>query len=881
MESSPPPDRAPPPSAPTIAGAATDLPKGFQFRAVAPETFEAGLLESEPATRLERLKEEVLGPPIPEQRAGTQRLNPVRALAILSSDALSSVAYGTEASLTVLVAAGAAALVDNLGIGLVIAVLMVIVAASYRQTIHAYPNGGGSYIVSRANLGTLPGLVAAAALLLDYLLTVSVSVAAGIDAIAAALPALAPLRLPLDVGIIALIVLINLRGLRTSGTIFALPTYLFLASFGLMLALGVWRAVMAGGLTAAVHPSTTGFAGPAQALTPLLLLTAFASGCSAMTGVEAISNGVPAFEGDTPQVQARRAARTLTIMIALLVTLFLGTTYLAWRIGATPTPSGEPTVTSQIARFAYAGATSWLFYVVQGATLLILIFAANTSFADFPRVTAILARDGFLPASFAYRGERTAFTTGIVVLGALSALVLWVFRGSVVGLINLYALGVFTAFTLSQSGMVVHWLRRRDERGWRRRLLANGMGALATAVVAVVIAVAKFDRGAWVIVVLVPLLVLAFLGIRRYYERPHTLHLPPAPPLTADLAFMPVLTQLGTSTQGAPGRHAGGGTATGSRAAARQQARLHVVEQELAFAGRVAPEVVLVQVVNDASEAEQARDYWDRFVERCAASGTAVLPARVRVEALISPYRTSCCHWRTSWPGVPRPHRPVSAWPCSCRASCARRGGRGRCGTGWPMGCAPTCEPSMPGSPSSICPTRTKGNDLSPARGEVGREVVPLQQPPRGDEHRDECQRDQHDQHHGRDDRLEGNRWREARLRPGRCLALGRRRRCLARFWPSLAARGRVVVEELADEPHRHAERDDNGRIDAQLHHIADEILLREVLARGDREAGADRQDAPRRGDDADEEEWAERRLAFAQVMDNGAQHLHDDQGQQ
>src|SRR5258708_10401834 len=465
------PDSSDPQNAPRPASRRPSRAGGFlagrrepraAFQKIDPDTYEATLTVSAPHTALEQAQRLILGPPIPETLASRERLDRVRALATLSSDALSSVAYGTEASLAVLVSAGAAALTSNLGIGLVTAALMLIVAYSYRQTIHAYPSGGGSYIVARENLGTIPGLVAAAALLLDYLLTVSVSVAAGIDAIASAVPALTPLRLSIELGAIALIVLINLRGLRAAGTIFAVRTYLFLVSLGVMLVVGVARALSQGGLTAAIPPHLPAGTFPGLVpLTTLLILTAFASGCSAMTGVEAISNGVPAFNGPSPQVQAQHAAQTLLVMIALLVTFFVGTTYLAWRVGAVSFPSGEPTVTSQIARFAYSGTFGWMVYVVQAATLLILVFAANTSFADFPPLASILAPDSFLPAFFAHPGERTSFTFAITLLAVLGGLVLWVFRGNVTSLINLYALGVFTAFTLSQTGMVRHWLRRR------------------------------------------------------------------------------------------------------------------------------------------------------------------------------------------------------------------------------------------------------------------------------------------------------------------------------------------------------------------------------------------------------------------------------------
>ncbi|HLY31544.1 MAG TPA: amino acid permease, partial [Ktedonobacterales bacterium] len=293
------------------AAPASEFPTAKDFHPLGEETFEADLRVSEPDTTAERLQRLVLGTPIPEHLAGKEQLDRVRALAILSSDALSSVAYATEASLAVLVVAGASALSTNLGIGLVTAALMLIVGGSYQQTIHAYPTGGGSYIVARANIGTLVGLIAASALLVDYLLTVSVSVAAGIDAIASAVPLLAPITLWLDIGAIALLTLVNLRGLRSSGSVFALPTYFFLFSFGLMLAVGIVRAFLQGGPTAAIHPSAhmvSAFAGSGQSLSLLLILTAFAAGCSAMTGVEAISNGVPAFQGETPPQRANNAA---------------------------------------------------------------------------------------------------------------------------------------------------------------------------------------------------------------------------------------------------------------------------------------------------------------------------------------------------------------------------------------------------------------------------------------------------------------------------------------------------------------------------------------------------------------------------------------------
>jgi amino acid transporter len=600
------------------------------FQLAGPDAYEASLAVSVPNTPLEHARHLLVGRPIPETLAGRERLNRVQALATLSSDALSSVAYGTEASLAVLVAAGAAALTANLWIGVITAALMLVVGSSYRQTIHAYPSGGGSYIVARENLGTVPALVAAAALLIDYILTVSVSVASGVDAIAAALPAITPGKLVIEVAAIVLITLINVRGLRDSGTIFAFPTYFFLTIFGLMLLVGVLQAVTHGGLTTAVAPAAGALPGTPSPLTLLLVLTAFASGCSAMTGVEAISNGVPAFAGDTPAAQSKHAAQTLTVMVTLLVAFFLGTTYLAWRAGAVAFPNGDPTVTAQIARFAFQGPFGWLFYVVQTATLLILVFAANTAFADFPRLASILARDAFFPALFAYRGERIAFSVGIGALGLVSTGVLWIFRGNVVALINLYALGVFAAFTLSQSGMVIHWLRRQTEAGWQRRLVANGVGALATALVTLVIAITKFDRGAWVVVLLIPLAVLGCLGIRRYYGRPRLLQVPEQVTRQADVIILPIFSHQELRASPAPA------PAAPPPVGAPLHPWRQVVAQELAYAAQLAPTLLVVDVVTDRSEADAFCASWRAFLHT---QEEAALQQRVTVKALISPYR--------------------------------------------------------------------------------------------------------------------------------------------------------------------------------------------------------------------------------------------------
>jgi amino acid transporter len=458
-----------------------------------------------------RVRTFLFGVPIPTERASNERIGKIKALAVLSSDALSSAAYGTEASLAVLATAGLATLSHNLFIGLIVVALLGVVAFSYRQTIYHYPNGGGSYIVAKDNLNVHFGLVAAAALLIDYVLTVSVSVSAGVDALTSAFSRLLPYNVVIGLAMVAVILLINLRGVRESGTIFAAPTYLFVGSFLLMVLLGVLHALGHGGLTHALPPRPSDIP-LTEHLSFFLVLTAFASGCAAMTGTEAISNGVPIFK---PR-QEKNAAQTLTWMAVLLGMMYAGTTYLSWRYGVTPQLNSAPTVDSQLATIFFAGWFRWFYFVFQFATMLILVLAANTSFADFPRLSSILARDHYLPHFFAMQGDRLAFNVGIIVLGVLSSLLLVLFNGNTDALINLYALGVFVAFTMSQSGMVRRWLRTR-EHGWRHGLTINALGAMATALVTMVIAVAKFDRGVWVVVILIPALYMLFQAIHHHY----------------------------------------------------------------------------------------------------------------------------------------------------------------------------------------------------------------------------------------------------------------------------------------------------------------------------------------------------------------------------
>jgi amino acid transporter len=456
---------------------------------------------------LTTLRRALIGSPLPSERIIHERLSKVQALAVLSSDALSSVAYATEEILLVLVLAGSGALGLSLPIALAIAALLLIVASSYYQTVHAYPTGGGAYIVTRENLGTLPSLVAGAALLTDYVLTVAVSVSAGVAAITSAFPVLTPLRVEVAVVAVAFVTLINLRGVRESGRVFAVPTYFFIATMFLLILAGLARLLFGGPVLEATSP----VAAPAvtRGLTAFLILRAFASGSTAMTGVEAISDGVPVFK----RPEADNAGKTLLWMATILVSMFLGITFLAHQFGATP-KVGE-TVVSQLARAIFGA--SPLYYAVQVATALILLLAANTSFSDFPRLAMWMARDRFLPRQLANLGDRLVYANGILLLGGLAALLIILFGASTHALIPLYAVGVFISFTLNQAGMVRRWLRLRSP-GWRRSALINGVGALATGIVLIVVAATKFMLGAWMVLLFLLVLLLAFRAIHRHYQ---------------------------------------------------------------------------------------------------------------------------------------------------------------------------------------------------------------------------------------------------------------------------------------------------------------------------------------------------------------------------
>jgi amino acid transporter len=453
----------------------------------------------------------LIGRPRASAEMGETLLSKKLALPVFASDPLSSVAYATESGMVVLVAASAAAASKILPISGVIAALLAIVVISYRQTVRAYQTSGGAYVVAKDNLGTMPSLIAAAALLVDYILTVAVSVAAGVLALTSVAPSLEPHKVALSLGAVLLLTLVNLRGVRESGIAFAVPTYSFVAVMYVLVAAGIGKCVAGTCPRADVpHPVATGV-GVAGVF---VLVRAFASGAVALTGVEAISNGVGAFRPP----RGKNAATTLGVLGVIAITLFLGVSYLAVHMHARP--SETVSLVSEIARATFAPGSGWsfLYYAVQGLTFAILILAANTSYQGFPRLAAVLARDRFFPRQFVNLGDRLVYSNGIIVLAALASLLIWVFNANVISLIHLYVVGVFTAFTLSQYGMVRYW-RRRKEPGWRRKAAVNGMGAITTAVVTLLVIQAKFLAGAWMVTIAVPALIGLFFVINRHYRK--------------------------------------------------------------------------------------------------------------------------------------------------------------------------------------------------------------------------------------------------------------------------------------------------------------------------------------------------------------------------
>jgi amino acid transporter len=537
--------------------------------------------------RLRKLRTVLIGRPISSGREAHERLSKLKALAIFSSDNISSSAYGPEEIMRVLAFASVGALSLTLPIAAVIVVMLAIVTASYRQTIKAYPHGASSYIVASDNLGDRMGVLAASALLIGYVVTVAVSISAGVAALTSIFPQLYnpgefDYRVPIAVGFVVLLMIGNLRGIRESGSLFMAPTYLYVI---IMLGIIAW------GVMLTVTGNVPAYTAPAgwreqleqggTALGLFLILRAFSQGAVALTGVEAISDGVPAFKPP----EWKNARTTLTWAATIFAILFVGIAFLVTTIGIVPDPTEGQTVLSQLVR-SIAGSGPIL-VIAQLATALILALAANTSFADFPRLSYFLARDGFMPRQFAFRGERLAFTTGIVALSGMAVLLLLLFGASVSKLIPLYTLGVFLAFTLSQAGMFTRWMRRH-EPGWQRGMAINGLGAATTAVVALVVGGSNFTSGAWVVIVLVPLLMLLLTSIRRHYRGVERATAVERITPDAEVAVTPTVI-VPLARLDAPAR------------------------QAIAFANSISTDAVAVHVTNDAEEIAELRRRWPEW----------------------------------------------------------------------------------------------------------------------------------------------------------------------------------------------------------------------------------------------------------------------------
>jgi amino acid transporter len=550
--------------------------------------------------KLRRLRTVLIGRPIHSDREEHERLTKVKALAIFSSDNLSSSAYGPEEIMRVLVLAGVGAISLTLPIAALITVMLAIVTLSYRQTIKAYPHGASSYIVASDNLGPLLGVLAAAALLIGYVVTVAVSISAGVAALTSIVPELYPERVLIGVAAVAILMLGNLRGIRESGTIFMVPTYAYVAIMLAIVGYGLFRSVTGGIVPFDAPESWRAAESGTQALGLFLVLRAFSQGAVALSGVEAVSDGVPAFKPP----EWRNARTTLTWASAVFAVLFVGIAFLAMTSGIVPDPTEQQTVLSLLVRQIVGEGP--VLVVAQIATALILVLAANTSFSDFPRLSSFLARDEFLPRQFAYRGERLAFTTGIVFLSVTAAGLLVGFDASVSGLIPLYTLGVFIAFTLSQSGMLVRWWRGR-EAGWRSGLAINGLGAATTAVVTVVVATSNFFQGAWLVIILVPALMAVLWGIHGHYrDITQALALDHIPPAT-EVATRPIVI-VPIARLDRPAR------------------------QAIAFANSLSSEALAVHVTNEPQKAEELRRRWPEW-----AGQTELVIVQSPYRALIGP----------------------------------------------------------------------------------------------------------------------------------------------------------------------------------------------------------------------------------------------------
>jgi len=566
------------------------LRKDLPFRRVGEGEFQATDVAIRPRTGVERVwrgfKRIVVGTPLATSQLIEERLSKVKALAVFASDNLSSSAYATEEILLILLLAGTANFDLSIPIAIAISALVVIVALSYSQVIRGYPTGGGSYAVAKANLGTTPALVAGASLVVDYSLTVAVSTAAGVAAITSAVPELRDLRIELAVGSVAVLTLANLRGIRESGTYFAIPAYIFVVSLTALIVTGAVRLALGHDLSPpppghAIEPGT-------QAVGLFLILRAFSSGSAALTGIEAISNGVPSFRPP----EARNAAITLAWMAAILTFFFLGLTVLAHQLDVVPSES--QTIVAQIAEGVFG--RTFLFYTVQVGTTMILLLAANTSFAGLPALGSVMARDRFLPRQFAFRGDRLAFSNGIIVLGAASAVLLMAFGAETHRLIPLYAVGVFTGFTLSQVGMVLHWWHDPSPSA-RLSLIVNAVGAIATGVVTVIIGATKFIDGAWLTIAAIAAFTLIFARINHHYR-----HV--ADRLSVDRPGRP------SPLPPTPAETRGRGRAVIMPVDELNQAVLHTLE----FARTLSDNVTAVHVTDELEEGEALREAWERTV---------------------------------------------------------------------------------------------------------------------------------------------------------------------------------------------------------------------------------------------------------------------------
>lgn len=552
----------------------------------------------------------LMGRPLPTADAPHQTIGKTIGLAVFASDALSSTAYATQEIMFILAAAGTAAFSTVFPISIAIVILLAIVALSYEQTIHAYPSGGGAYIVARDNLGELPAQIAGAALLTDYILTVAVSISSGVAQIVSAFPNLFDYRAAIAVGLVAFVMLVNLRGVKESGMTFAIPTYFFIVTMAITVGIGIFK-YFSGTLGFVENPPEMELLHTITAITPFLILHAFSSGTAALTGVEAISNGITAFK----EPRSRNAGITLVWMAAILGVLFLGISFLASQIHTIP--SEAETVISQLARTVY-DSQGFIYLALIAATTVILIMATNTSFADFPRLSALLAVDGFLPRQMAFKGSRLVFSYGIVSLAIIASLLVVVFNASVNALIPLYAIGVFMSFTLSQAGMAHRWWKighlkpeaqiqergstLRYEKRWEVKMLINGFGALCTLVVMLVFAITKFLDGAWVVLILIPLIVVGFTSIHAHYRglarRLSLDNYAAMPRITRHRVILPI-----------------SGVHRGTLAALR-------------YAISLSDDVTAVNISTDPGEAERLKLKWDDWGEG------------VRLVILDSPYRT-------------------------------------------------------------------------------------------------------------------------------------------------------------------------------------------------------------------------------------------------